>query len=59
MDSLMIGLADPVRRLDFAGPGRAGAIVIGLGTGVWGYGTIKFRRKSAERQGPPRLKAAE
>jgi hypothetical protein len=56
---VLIGLADPARRLDFAGPARAGAIVIGLGAAVCGYATTKFRRKSADRQGPPRLKTAE
>lgn len=56
---ILIGLADPVRRLDFAGPARAGAIVIGLGATVWGYAAVKFRRKSAGRQGSRRLKTAE
>jgi hypothetical protein len=56
---VLIGLADPIRRLDFAGPARAGAIVIGLGATVCGYATIKFRRKSAEGQKSPHLKTAE
>ena len=56
---VLIGLADPVRRLDFAGPARAGAIVIGLGAALWGYATTKFRQKSAGRQGSSRLKTAE
>jgi GT2 family glycosyltransferase len=56
---VLIGLADPIRRLDFAGPARAGAIVIGLGATVCGYATIKFRRKWAGRQGSPRVKTAE
>ena len=56
---VLIGLADPVRRLDLAGPVRAGAIVIGLGAAVWGYASSKFRQKSAEQPGSPRLKTAE
>ena len=56
---VLIGLADPIQRLDFAGPARASAIVIGLGATVCGYATIKFRRKSAERLRPPSLKTAQ
>jgi glucosyl-dolichyl phosphate glucuronosyltransferase len=52
---VLIGLADPIRRLDFAGPARAGAIVIGLGATVWGYATIKVPAKIGRRQESPAL----
>jgi glycosyltransferase involved in cell wall biosynthesis len=42
---VLIGLADPIRRGDLAGPARAAAIVVGLGATVWGYLRAKIEQR--------------
>jgi glucosyl-dolichyl phosphate glucuronosyltransferase len=56
---ILIGLIEPVWRLDPAGPARSGAIILGLGATVWGYAITKFRRKPRAPQAARRVETVD
>jgi glucosyl-dolichyl phosphate glucuronosyltransferase len=56
---VLIGLVDPLRRLDFAGPARAGAIILAFGVTAWGYAITKLQKKLGAEPGLLRVKTAD